>query len=53
MTLGTLRRRLLKVAAKIVHRSRQLFLVLSKENFFQDWWFYALKQLARLTATSP
>jgi hypothetical protein len=53
MTLGTLRHRLLKIAAKIVHQSRQLFLVLSKENYFQDWWSFALKQLAQLTATSP
>jgi hypothetical protein len=53
MTLGTLRHRLLKVAAKIVHQSRQLFLVLSKENLFQDWWSFALKKLAQLTATSP
>ena len=53
MTLGTLRHRLLKVAAKIVHQSRQLFLVLSKENLFQDWWSFALKQLAQLTTTSP
>jgi hypothetical protein len=53
MTLGTLRHRLLKVAAKIVHQSRQLFLVLSKENLYQDWWSFALKKLAQLTATSP
>jgi hypothetical protein len=36
-----------------VHQSRQLFLILSKENFFQAWWSFALKQLAQLTATSP
>jgi hypothetical protein len=53
MTLGTLRHRLLNVAAKIVHRSRQLFLVLSEENFFQDWWSFALKRLAQLTPISP
>lgn len=53
MTLGTLRHRLLNVAAKIVHRSRQLFLVLSEENFYQDWWSFALKQLAQLTPISP
>ncbi len=53
MTLGTLRHRLLNVAAKIVHQSRQLFLVLSDENLFQDWWSFALKQLAQLTPISP
>jgi len=53
MTLGTLRHRLLHVAAKIVHRSRQLFLVLSDENLFQDWWSFALKKLAQLTPISP
>lgn len=53
MTLGTLRHRLLNVAAKIVHSSRQLFLVLSEENLFQDWWSFALKQLAQLKPISP
>jgi hypothetical protein len=53
MTLGTLRHRLLNVAAKIVHQGRQLFLVLSDENLFQDWWSFALKQLAQLTPISP
>lgn len=53
MTLGTLRHRLLNVAAKIVHQSRQLFLVLSDENLFQDWWAFALRQLAQLTPISP
>jgi len=53
MTLGTLRHRLLNVAAKIVHQSRQLFLVLSDENLFQDWWSFALKHLAQLTPISP
>jgi hypothetical protein len=53
MTLGTLRHRLLNVAAKIVHQGRQLFLVLSDENFYQDWWSFALKQLAQLTPISP
>lgn len=53
MTLGTLRHRLLNVAAKIVHKSRQLFLVLSDENFYQDWWSFALKHLAQLTPISP
>jgi len=53
MTLGTLRHRLLNVAGKIVHQARQLFLVLSDENLFQDWWAFALKQLAQLTPISP
>jgi len=53
MTLGTLRHRLLTVAAKIVHRSRQLFLILSDENRFQDWWLFALKQLAQLIPINP
>lgn len=53
MTLATVRHRLLQVAAKIVHQSRQLFLVLSDENLFQDWWAFALKQLAQLTPISP
>ena len=53
MTLGTLRHRLLNVAAKIVHQGRQLFLILSDQNLFQDWWSFALKQLAQLTPISP
>lgn len=53
MTLGTLRHRVFNVAAKIVHKSRQLFLVLSDQNFYQDWWSFALKQLAQLTPISP
>jgi hypothetical protein len=53
MTLGSLRHRLLNVAGKIVHQSRQFFLVLSDENLFQDWWSFALKQLAQLTPISP
>lgn len=53
MTLGSLRHRLLNVAGKIVHQGRQLFLVLSDENLFQDWWSFALKQLAQLTPISP
>lgn len=53
MTLGSLRHRLFNVAAKIVHRSRQLFLVLSEENQFKDWWRFALKQLADLKPFSP
>jgi hypothetical protein len=53
MTLATLRHRLLNVAGKIVHHGRQLFLVLSDANLFQDWWSFALKQLAQLTPISP
>ena len=52
-TVRTLRHRLLKVAGKIVHQSRQLFLVLSEDYLFQDWWSFALKQLAQLTPRSP
>lgn len=53
LTLGTLRHRLLNVAGKIVHQSRQFFLVLSNENLYRDWWEFALKQLAQLTPISP
>lgn len=53
LTLGTLRHRLLNVAGKIVHQSRQRFLVLSEENLFRDWWEFALKQLAQLHPISP
>lgn len=53
MTLGTLRHRLLNVAAKIVHKSRQLFLVLSDENYFRDWWSFAIKKLAQLNPVNP
>lgn len=53
MRVGTLRHRLLNVAAKIVHQSRQLFLVISDENQFEDWWRFALKQLAALKPISP
>lgn len=53
LTLRTLRHRLLNVAGKIVHQGRQFFLVLSNENLFQDWWEFALKQLAQLTPISP
>ena len=53
LTLGTLRHRLFNVAAKIVHQARQRFLVLSDDNRFQDWWAFALKQLAGLTPFSP
>lgn len=53
LTLGTLRHRLLNVAGKIVHQSRQLFLILSNENLFRGWWEFALKQLAQPTPISP
>jgi hypothetical protein len=53
LTLKTLRHRLLKVAGKIVHQSRQCFLILSEENLFRDWWEFAVKQLAQLQPISP
>lgn len=53
LMLGTLRHRLLKVAGKIVHRGRQLFLFLSDQNWFQDWWVFALNQLAQFHPISP
>jgi hypothetical protein len=53
LTLGTLRHRLLNVAGKIVHQGRQLFLILSEENLFRDWWEFALKQLAQIHPISP
>lgn len=53
LTLGSLRHRLLNVAGKIVHQSRQLFLILSDENLFRDWWEFALKQLAQIHPISP
>jgi hypothetical protein len=53
MTVGTLRHRLFRVAGKIVQRSRQLFLVISEENQFKDWWRFALKKLAALNPISP
>lgn len=52
-TVKTLRHRVLKVAGKIVHRSRQRFLVLSADYRFQDLWAFALKRLARLTPHNP
>ena len=53
LMLGTLRHRLLNVAGKIVHQSRQFFLILSEQNLFQDWWVFALKQLALFHPISP
>jgi hypothetical protein len=53
LTLGSLRHRLLNVAGKIVHQGRQLFLILSDENLFRDWWEFALKQLAQIHPISP
>ena len=48
MTVATLRHRLLNVAAKIVHQSRQRYLVLSEKNRFKDWWVFAINKLAQL-----
>ena len=48
MTVATLRHRLLNVAAKIVHQSRQRYLVLSEENRIKDWWGFAVNKLAQL-----
>jgi hypothetical protein len=47
-TLSTIRHQLLKVAGKIVHQSRQSFLVLSAHYWFRDAWSFALKQLTEL-----
>lgn len=53
LTLRTLRHRLLHVTGKIVQQSRQLFLILSEDNLFRDWWVFALKQLAQFHPISP
>lgn len=53
LTVASVRHRLLKVAAKIVHQGRQLYLVISDENRFKDWWRFALKQLAKIQPISP
>lgn len=47
-TLRTIRHQLLKVAGRIVHQSRQFFLVLSAQYWFQDAWSFALKRLTKL-----
>jgi len=52
-TLGTRRHGLLKVAAQIVHQSRQFFLGLSEEKLFQDWGAFGIKQLAHFKPISP
>lgn len=44
-TVKTVRQRLLQVAGKIVHQSRQFFLVISDEYLFQDLWRFALEKL--------
>lgn len=44
-TVKTLRQRLFQVAGKIVHQSRQLFLVISDQYWFQDLWRFALEKL--------
>ena len=51
-TVKTLRHRVLNVAGKIVHQSRQLFLVLSEEYRFRDLWSFALNRLVRFTPRS-
>jgi hypothetical protein len=53
LTLKTVRHRLLNVAGKIVHQSRQFFLILSQENLFRDWWEFALNKLAQFRPSSP
>lgn len=45
-TVKTVRQRLLQVAGKIVHQSRQLFLVISDDYLFQDLWRFALEKLS-------
>lgn len=53
LMVGTLRHRLLNVVGKITHQGRQWFLYLSDQNWFQDWWAFALKQLAQFHPISP
>jgi hypothetical protein len=53
LTVGTLRHRLLNVGGKITHQGRQWFLYLSDQNWFQDWWTLALKQLAQFHPIRP
>lgn len=52
-TVTTLRHRLFKVAARIVHQSRQQYLVLSEKNHFKDWWLFAINRLNRFESVSP
>lgn len=51
--VGTLRHRLLKVVGKITTQGRQWFLSLSNQNWFHDWWVFALKQLALFHPICP
>lgn len=53
LTVTTLRHRLLNVAAKIVHQSRQYYLVLSEENRFKEWWLFAINKLTKLQPGCP
>lgn len=47
-TVKTLRHQLLNLAGKVVHTSRQFFLILSEEYRFQDVWKAAIQKLAAL-----
>lgn len=53
ITVATLRHRLFKVAARIVHQSRQRYLVLSEKNHFKDWWLFAINRLNKFNPISP
>ena len=53
LMVGTLRQRLLNVVGKITRGGRQWFLYLSDQNWFHDWWTFALKQLAQFQPISP
>jgi hypothetical protein len=53
LTLGTVRHRLLNVVGKIVATGRRYFLMLAEQNLFQDWWKFALQQLAQFQPISP
>jgi len=52
-TVATLRHRLFKVAAKIVHQSRQKYLVLSEKNHYKDWWRFAINRLNQFDLVCP
>jgi hypothetical protein len=47
-TIKTLRHQLLNLAGKVVHTSRQFFLILSEEYRFQDVWKAAIQKLDAL-----
>jgi hypothetical protein len=47
-TIKTIRHHLLKLAGKIVHTARRLFLVLSDSYRYQSIWQFAIKRLAAL-----